>query len=174
MGIKCDVVDIRRSELTTVRRIVPVWETPVLQALWGAGVSFVKRVVVDRAAPDANDEFARLSARYGPRNSDTPFVASVYGNFGPGVNALRREIEGAIGDSVEEPEPAAPEEPKEPVDVVPPQAPPTIELIEAKIDAGEDLTDEEVAVLVANDDSAGAGKASENDEDDARDLGITS
>ena len=37
-----------------------------------------------------------MAARYGPKNEDTPAVAQVYGNFGPGTIALRNEIRDSL------------------------------------------------------------------------------
>lgn len=96
MNIKFDVLDIRLTELHTQRIKVPAWETPVLLAIHGENVSQIGDKVIERGVPDARDEFTRLANRYGPKVGDTPYVASVYGNFGPGINALANAIKGAI------------------------------------------------------------------------------
>lgn len=90
-------LDIRMSELHTQRVCVASWEHPVLQAVWGAGVSVVNEVLIERKAPEPEDEFRRLANRYGsPEVEGAPYVAAVYGQFGPGVNSLARAIEDAI------------------------------------------------------------------------------
>jgi len=53
-------------------------------------------VIVKRAIPDPGEEFQRLAARYGPKNEAVPAVAAVYGNFGPGTLALRKEIRDSL------------------------------------------------------------------------------
>lgn len=96
MGILYQKLDIRTSELSTTRVEVAAWESPVLQAVHGDNVSFVSESVVDRAAPEAGDEFVRLSERYKGETEETPpFVTAVYGQFGPGVAALQKAIEAA-------------------------------------------------------------------------------
>ena len=81
-SIEFDVLLIRVSELQTTRVVVAPWETPVLRAMYGE---------------DVEDEFARLALKYGPKNSETPIVAAVYGNFGPGVAKLRNAINRVYG-----------------------------------------------------------------------------
>ena len=97
MGILYQKLDIRTSELTTTRVEVAAWESPVLQAVHGDNVTFVSESVLkDRVAPEAADEFARLSNRYKGETEETPpFVTAVYGQFGPGVAALQKAIEAA-------------------------------------------------------------------------------
>lgn len=92
MSIRFDKVTIRISELQTTTVTVAPWETPVLQAIYGEEAEVTGSEEVDRAAPEANDEFARLAVRYGPKNAETPVVAAVYGSFGPGVAKLASEI----------------------------------------------------------------------------------
>lgn len=96
MNVKFDVIDIRLTELHTQRTKTPQWETPVLLAIHGENVTQVGDVVLERNVPEARDEFARLAQRYGPKVGDTPYVASVYGNFGPGIGALDRAIKAAV------------------------------------------------------------------------------
>lgn len=96
MGILYQKLDIRTSELSTTRVHVAAWESPVLQAVHGDNVSFVSESVLDRDAPEAADEFARLSERYKAETEETPpFVTAVYGQFGPGIAALQKAIEAA-------------------------------------------------------------------------------
>ena len=89
-------VQIRASELNTHIVVVAPWEVSVLQALYGEDAAVVGEQEVSRELPDAADEFSRLASRYGPRNADMPVVASVYGNYGPGVNALAKEIKATV------------------------------------------------------------------------------
>lgn len=97
MGILFQKLDVRTSELSTIRVHVAAWESPVLQAVHGDNVTFVSESVLeDRVAPDAGDEFVRLSNRYkGETDEVPPFVTAVYGQFGPGVTALQKAIEAA-------------------------------------------------------------------------------
>lgn len=95
MSIRFDKVTIRVSELQTTPVVVAPWETPILQAMYGEEAQVVGHVEIERELPGAADEFARLAQRYGPKNSETPIVAAVYGNFGPGVNALGKAIRDA-------------------------------------------------------------------------------
>jgi len=86
-------LDIRVSELQTTRVSVASWEYPVLQAVWGDSVNLSHETLIDRKAPDPADEFRRLANRYGSAEVEgTPFVAAVYGQFGPGVTALAQAI----------------------------------------------------------------------------------
>ena len=94
--VRYNTLQIQLSELCQPTVTVPLWETPVLVAVHGDNVVEKGSFVVDRELPEAGDEFTRLAMRYGPKNSDTPYVAGVYGNFGPGVNALEREIEKSV------------------------------------------------------------------------------
>jgi len=97
MGILFQKLDVRTSELQTVRVHVAAWESPILQAVHGENVSFVSEAVLeDKVAPEAADEFARLADRYKGENEDSPpFITMVYGQFGPGVAALQKAIEAA-------------------------------------------------------------------------------
>ncbi len=94
--VRYDTLQIQMSEYTQPFVTVPRWETPVLIAVHGDNVVPKGSFTVERELPEAGDEFTRLAARYGPKNSETPYVAGVYGNFGPGVNTLAREIENSV------------------------------------------------------------------------------
>jgi len=96
MGTLYQKLDIRTSELTNTRVEVAAWESPVLQAVHGENVMFISESVLDREAPEAADEFARLAERYkGETEESAPFVTMVYGQFGPGVAALQKAITAA-------------------------------------------------------------------------------
>ena len=96
MGILYQKLDIRTSELTNTRVEVAAWESPILQAVHGENVTFISESVLDREAPEAGDEFVRLSERYkGETEESAPFVTMVYGQFGPGVAALQKAITAA-------------------------------------------------------------------------------
>lgn len=88
---------IRLSEMHTQNISVPAWEFPVVQAVHGNGVKETGTVTVDRPVPAASDEFQRLANKYrAPAGSpDTPYVAQVYGAFGPGLANLQKEIDRA-------------------------------------------------------------------------------
>lgn len=78
---------------------VPQWEAHVLLAMWDDDANVIGTVVVDRAIPEVNDEFTRLANKYGPRDEDIPFVARVYGGFGPGLRALANEFQVSVAGS---------------------------------------------------------------------------
>tara|TARA_R100001143_G_scaffold28420_2_gene28095 strand:+ start:13477 stop:13950 length:474 start_codon:yes stop_codon:yes gene_type:complete len=108
MKIKFDKVRIHVSELQTSVVEVAPWETPILQAIYGEEEAVVEESFeIERERPDAADEFARLANRYGPKNSDTPVVAAVYGSYGPGVAKLESAITEAFGAEGEAPVPAS-------------------------------------------------------------------
>lgn len=98
MALKYINAEVRMSELFTTNVCVPAWELPLLRALHGDAVKVIDdSVTVKRDPPEAPDEFRRLVTRY--RDSKTedggrgiPVVASVYGQFGVGTEALRRAI----------------------------------------------------------------------------------
>lgn len=86
-------VRITLNELSAHTKKVPEWELGVLQAQWGDNVQVVgDPVIVEGKLPEPRDEFERLAQLYGPKHAETPFVAAVFGNFGPGVNALQDAI----------------------------------------------------------------------------------
>lgn len=102
MSIKGQLVSIRRSELHTVEDTLALWEVPVVDAVHDPGSLKVIRDVVlaDRELPDAKSEYERLENRYKrARNDDgsfgLPVVATVYGQHGAGLQALKRAIEEA-------------------------------------------------------------------------------
>lgn len=91
-------VKVKRDTLTTYSRSLPEWEIPVLEYIFEAGNIEREEVFEQVAAgyPDAGLEFDRLVRAYGsdPENG-IPHVASVYGNGGIGIRALKREIDAA-------------------------------------------------------------------------------
>lgn len=102
MSIKGQVVSIRRSELHTVEDTLALWEVPVVDAVHDEGALKVIRdiVIAHRDLPDAKEEYERLENRYKrARNEDgsygLPVVATVYGQHGAGLQALKRAIEEA-------------------------------------------------------------------------------
>jgi hypothetical protein len=99
MSVTAKKVAIRRSELHTVERIVPLWELPLLEAIHavGAVVPLEDVVLADRDLPDAQTEYERLEARYKLARKDDgsigdAVVADVYGKHGAGIQALKRAI----------------------------------------------------------------------------------
>lgn len=91
-------VEVTLNAMSKHSKVVPAWEVPVLEAQWGENLVIRDEAIfLDRELPEPSDEFERLSQQYGPKHADTPFVAAVYGNFGPGVNTLRDEISRAAG-----------------------------------------------------------------------------
>jgi hypothetical protein len=100
--VRYERVKIKRDLQTMHNREVAPWEVPVLEFIFEDGN--VERLeefltVKDRAYPDAAKEFARLTQAYGANpQSGVPYAASVYGEAGAGVRALRRAIEEAQAD----------------------------------------------------------------------------
>ena len=93
------LIEITKNPLLKVPIEVPQWEAHVVLALWGDDANVVGTVVRDRVVPEVNDEFTRLADKYGPRDEDIPFVARVYGGFGPGLRALKNEFEVSVAGS---------------------------------------------------------------------------
>lgn len=93
------VVKIKRDQNTVASRAVPEWEVAVLEYIFEEGnvertETFEKVSHIEY--PDAGVEFNRLVQRYGADpQSGVPYVASVFGNAGAGVRALRNAIEEA-------------------------------------------------------------------------------
>lgn len=88
-------VKVYRSEHETTHIDVPVWEVAVLQVVHTPEQAQVlaEDVIVDRAYPDAQSEYARLESRYKKDvESDTTFVAMVYGKAPMGVKKLADAI----------------------------------------------------------------------------------
>ena len=94
--IKYQKVEITQNELLKTVAEVPQWEAQVLLAVWGEDAVVKEAVPIDRDLPDPRDEFARLANKYGPKDDDNPYVARVFGNFGPGVRALEKEFDAAV------------------------------------------------------------------------------
>jgi hypothetical protein len=99
MTIKALKVEVRRSEVTNIPTVVAVWELPILEAMHQA-VKVIEEVVLDREAPSAQDEFSRLTTRYGRTTNEDgsrgiSFVGAVYGQFGVGLQRLGDAIKSA-------------------------------------------------------------------------------
>lgn len=92
-------IEITKNPLLKVPVEVPQWEAHVVLALWGDDANVTGTIVRDRVVPSANDEFTRLANKYGPADEDIPFVARVYGSFGPGLRALAQEFEVSVAGS---------------------------------------------------------------------------
>lgn len=100
MAIKYVKVKVIRSELHAVIDSYPEWEIPILEAMHQA-VERIGEVVHNVDTPDAEGEFERLKNRYGRSENEDgsrgiPYVASIYGQHGAGIQALRRAIEAAV------------------------------------------------------------------------------
>lgn len=107
MAIKYLKLKVHRSEMHTVIRDFPEWEMPILEAMHGTVEVEGKPLIVNRAPPDAQDEYARLERRYGRQENEDgskgiPYVAAVYGQHGVGVARLKQAIEaGTVEDAPE-------------------------------------------------------------------------
>jgi hypothetical protein len=90
------LADVRLSETHTQRVVLPEWEIPVLQAVHGNNVTEVGTNDLDRKGEvEASNEFTRLAEKYKGEPDQPPYVAAVYGLFGPGVTALGKAIKAA-------------------------------------------------------------------------------
>jgi len=90
-------VSIRRSELATVQKDMPMWELPLVESIFPSGVEVLEEFYLDGNTPKAQDEYERLNSVYRQSVEDDgsrgiAHVAAVYGQFGPGTQALRRAI----------------------------------------------------------------------------------
>lgn len=92
-------ITITKNPMLKVPLEVPQWEAHILLALWGDDAQVTGTIVYEREIPEVNDEFTRLANKYGPRDEDIPFVARVYGSFGPGLRGLTKEFEASIANS---------------------------------------------------------------------------
>lgn len=99
--IKYATVDVNRSELCTVRIVVPMWELPILRAVHGAArVNVISETTGDAEIPTPEAEYERLGRRYGcSRTKDgglgAPYVNSVFGEYEVGVMTLERQMNAA-------------------------------------------------------------------------------
>ena len=92
-------IEITKNPLMKIVVEVPQWEAHVVLALWGEDANVTGTVVRERKVPQSNDEFTRLANKYGPPDEDIPFVARVYGSFGPGLRALENEFQVSVAGS---------------------------------------------------------------------------
>jgi len=92
-------IEITQNPMLKAPIVVPQWEAHVVLALWGEDAQITGTTVINREIPEANDEFTRLANKYGPRDEDIPFVARVYGSFGPGLRALENEFQASTAGS---------------------------------------------------------------------------
>ena len=107
MKYRYERLRVRLSELHTQNITVPAWEAPVVQAVHGESVESLGETVHERAEVDVHDEFARLANKYRePEPGQPPFVAAVYGSFGPGLTALTRAVNEAVVEETATPVPA--------------------------------------------------------------------
>ena len=167
MNVIYDLLDVRISETHTQRVEIPRWEVPVLQAIHGNDAAVTGQKIIKRPIPDPADEFTRLAARYGPKNAETPAVAQVYGNFGPGTIALRNEIRDSLTSAK-----ATPNEYKSPAEL-------KLEAERTSTDSGQSIVEEAKAREDAAAAATGEGKATGPDpvelitkEDDTVDAAI--
>ena len=93
--MKLATVIVVRSETESAQVNVPQWEVPVLQMVHGPEkISLVGEMEdKDRPFPNAQEEFERLSQRYGAdTKTDVHHVAAVYGQPPFGLAKLDEEI----------------------------------------------------------------------------------
>lgn len=98
--------EITMNKMAKHVAVLPEWEFHVIQAARGEeACNAVGEEIIERPElPDPRDEFERLAQKYGPKDeADTPYVAQVYGTFGPGVKKLRDAIASACEHEAEMP-----------------------------------------------------------------------
>ncbi len=105
-------VEIRRSELTTLRILTTRWELPLLQLVHGTADVTVKGEIDDDTPypTSAKSEYARLEQVYGQDKEDDgrTFVAKVYGDGQGGVLNLGSKIRATITEDRSRPPKAPP------------------------------------------------------------------
>ena len=90
---------LKRDSALHIPETVGAWEVPILEAVFPE-VEVKREFLITRDAPVVEDEFARLSNRYGRSENEDgskglPFVEAVYGQHGIGHNRLKAAIEAA-------------------------------------------------------------------------------
>ena len=95
----------RDPTAATIVRDVAEWELPVLEEVFGEGnVQHIGEHLIQREAPDADAEYARLEAAYKkpPGEAAVPVVETVYGSGSRGKRAIAKAIAEAVVDVVPE------------------------------------------------------------------------
>jgi hypothetical protein len=87
-------VQLNRSETTVITLDVPPWEVAVMAAANGEDrVQIIGETPVNKMLPDPGAEYDRLATRYKHGgDTETPYVAAVYGLGQRGVDQLAKEI----------------------------------------------------------------------------------
>lgn len=98
--LKYKQIELRVSELHALELTIPEWELRILEAIHAGsgGIKLLGEVLINRPMPNVETEYARLATRYRRSvNEDgsqgLPWVATVYGQYGVGQEALRKLIE---------------------------------------------------------------------------------
>lgn len=95
-------VKVKRDTNTVHHKVVPAWEVPVLEFIFEEGNiehTDLTEDVPGREYPDPAFEFDRLTRAYGADpQSGVAYVASVYGQAGAGIRALKAAINAAKED----------------------------------------------------------------------------
>jgi hypothetical protein len=98
--IKGYLLRVRRNESVTIEAAFPAWERHILESVHPE-TSIVREVLMDRAAPSAEEEFVRLENRYRQTTNEdgskgSSFVAAIYGHAnGGGIPKLQAAIDEA-------------------------------------------------------------------------------
>jgi len=101
MKLKYQEVEVRlQSGAAVMRKMVPAWETPILQAIHPE-VQIIRDVVEDREPPSVSGEMGRLIAAYGAEREEggitgITFAESVYGKHAIGLESLRGAMQRAV------------------------------------------------------------------------------
>lgn len=106
------VVKVKRDTNTVHHKVVPAWEVPVLEFIFEEGNiehTDEREDAPGKEYPEAGFEFDRLTRAYGADpQSGVAYVASVYGQAGAGIRALKAAIAAAREDDKANPIEAIP------------------------------------------------------------------
>jgi hypothetical protein len=101
MKLKYQELEIRmQSGHSILRKIVPAWETPVLQAI-NEEITVIRDVCEERDPPSVSAEMGRLIAAYGAEREEggitgISYAESVYGQHAIGIESLRRVMQASV------------------------------------------------------------------------------
>lgn len=97
MKIKHQEIEVHNERMETkTRKVVPAWETPIVQAIHPA-TEVIRNVCCEVAVPSVGEEYTRLGNAYGNlmdggNNVSDLVIESVYGKGPPGVAQLRNAM----------------------------------------------------------------------------------
>lgn len=101
MKIKYQELEIRmQSGASSVRKSVPLWEVPVLQAIHDE-IQIIRDIVVEQDPPSVSGEMGRLINAYGAEREEggitgIAYAESVYGKHAIGLESLRNVMQRSV------------------------------------------------------------------------------